>query len=228
MKVFLPNDEIDEQVKKLIRSFRKQMDGDVSEQMEKRGVSYRLNFGINLVSLRERAKTLPQNIEFADRLWHRQIRETMILATLSAPKEQMTAEMATEWSELIDNCELVEQAALNLFSKIESASTLVEKWIISENPYLRSLAYYTLGWMFRFNDVSEELKNIAIKKASEETGEDNVFCLYRGITHFMKQMMRINPETKKECKDLIKVYETKQNKNLSWVTSELNNEIEFL
>ncbi len=228
MKVFLPNNEIDGQVKKLIRSFRKNMDGEVSEQMEKRGVNYKLNFGVSLVTLREKAKTLPENIEFADRLWHRQIRETMILATLTAPKDQMTGEMAIEWSELIDNCELVEQSALNLFSKIPSAPDLVEKWITDQNPYLRSLAYYTLGWMFRFSEVTDELKNIVIKKASEENGDDSVFCLYRGITHFARQMMRIDPSTKKECNDLINTYKAKQNKNLSWVMTELNNEIEFL
>ena len=228
MKVFLPNEEIDTQIKKLIRSFRKQMDGEVSEQMEKRGVKYRLNFGISLVHLREKAKTLPRNAEFADRLWHRGIRETMILASLSVSHQEMTKEMAMEWAGMIDNCELVEQTALNLFGKMSFADELVEKWLDEDDVFQRSLAYYTLGWMFRFGDVSPDLKNSAVKKALEETGSDDVFCLYRGITHFFRQMLRVDPASGKLVEEVVGEYEQKQNKNLLWVAEELGNELEFI
>jgi 3-methyladenine DNA glycosylase AlkD len=228
MKVFLPNDKLDEQIKKLVRSFRKQMDGEISEQMEKRGVSYRLNFGISLVALREKAKTLPADIEFADRLWHRGIRETMILATLSAPKDAMTKEMAEEWALMIDNCELVEQASLNLFSKMPDVSWLVKRFNGDSNVYLRALAYYTLGWMFRFADVPEELRQEGINAALKESGEDDVFCLYRGISHLMRQMLRTDENAKKDCENMISEFERTQNRNLLWVASELKNELEFL
>ena len=228
MKVFLPNDTLDGQIRKLVRSFRKQMDGEISEQMEKRGVSYRLNFGISLVALREKAKILPADIEFADRLWHRGIRETMILATLSAPKDAMTKDMAEEWAKMIDNCELVEQASLNLFSKMPDASWLVKRFTGESNVYQRALAYYTLGWMFRFADVSEELKQEGIKAALKESGKDDVFCLYRGMAHLMRQMLRTDEKAKKECEKMISEFEGTQNRNLLWVASELKNEIDFL
>jgi len=228
MKVFIPNEELDLKIKKLIRSFRKQMDGEVSDQMKLRGIDYRLNFGINLVYLREKAKTLPQDIDFADRLWHRGIRETMILATLTAPRMEMPKEMAVEWASMVDNCELVEQTALNLFCKLPYAEELVLEWIKSDAPYMRALGYYTSGWMFRFNDVSSGLKQAALEAAGKETGEDDVFCLYRGMTHFMRQMLRVEPEDKKECEMLVGLYERKRNKNLSWVAAELKNELEFM
>ena len=228
MKVFLPNEDIDSRIRKLIRSFRKQMDGEVSEQMDKRGVHYRLNFGVSLVALREKAKTLPSDIEFADRLWHRGIRETMILATLSAPKDMMTAEMAREWAAMIDNCELVEQASLNLFSKMSEASMLAEELIADTNVYRRALAYYTVGWMFRFGNVPEELKAKVFSAAMKETGEDEVFCLYRGITHFMRQMLRVDEGAKVLCEKMVSNFEGKRNKNLSWVATELRDELEFM
>ncbi len=228
MKVFLPNEELDTQIKKLIRSFRKQMDGETADQMIKRGIKYKLNFGINLVHLREKARTLPEDIELADRLWHRQVRETMILATLIAPKQEMTKEMALEWAGMIDNCELVEQTALNLFSKLPFSAELVEEWLTDDNGYLRALGYYTLGWMYRFGAVPEGLKALAVSKSLSEKGEEDIFCLYRGISHLYRQMLRTDSEAVKKCEELISAFEKKQNKNLDWVVSEIRSELEFM
>ncbi len=227
MKLFLPNIEVDEQITKLIRSFRKQMNGETADQMEERGIHYNLNFGIELVYLREKAKSLPNDMELANRLWHRQIRETMILASLIVPKEAMSFEKSLEWSKLIDNCELVEQAALNVFSKIDTAEKLVEEWFKSDSIYMNTLAFYTLGWMFRFQKVSDDLIETGLGYAQKQEGED-VFCLYRGIAHFVRQMLRVKPETKHECKSLISIYEQSKNKNLKWLASEIKGEINFL
>jgi len=228
MKVFLPNEDIDSRIRKLIRSFRKQMDGEVSEQMDKRGVHYRLNFGVSLVALREKAKSLPRDVEFADRLWHRGIRETMILATLIVHEEKMTIEMSQEWAALIDNCELVEQASLNVFGKMSCADELVGQWLKEDDAYKRALAYYTLGWMARFVGVSDELRQRGLSRVKSETGNDDVFCLYRGMTHFVRQLLRIDDDAKKECEDVIHKFEVEKNKNLLWVAEELKNEMEFM
>lgn len=227
MKVFLPNEEVDEQISKLIRSFRKQMNGETAEQMEKRGVHYNLNFGIGLVYLREKAMSLPNDSELADRLWHRQIRETMILASLIIPKAEMTLERGLEWSKLIDNCELVEQTALNVFSKSTSAEKLIEEWFSSENGYLKALAFYTLGWMFRIGEVSESILSKGLSSANLKS-EADIFCLYRGVSHFIRQMLRVKPQLKHECETVIEIYERSNDKNLKWLASEIKEEISFL
>ncbi|NPA37817.1 MAG: hypothetical protein GXO47_13315 [Chlorobi bacterium] len=227
MKVFVPNEELDSKIQKLIRSFRKQMDGEVSDQMNKRGVKYRLNFGISLINLREKAKTLPHNLEFADRLWHRTIRETMILATLAVPVDDIPKEMAFEWMEMVDNCELVEQTALNLFSKVQYASDLIDA-MLAGNAYKRALAYYTAGWLIRNGNGDHEVQEQVFAAALKENGQDEVFCLYRGITHFVRQMLRIDRNTVEKCRQLIEKYEQLENKNLRWVTMELNDELEYL
>ncbi len=227
MKVFVPNNEIDQRISKLIRSFRKQMNGEAAGQMENRGIRYKLNFGVGLVALREKAKGLPVDSELADRLWHRKIRETMILATLITPKEDMNLEKGLEWSGLIDNCELVEQAALNIFSKVASAESLAEEWFKSDDVYLNALAFYTLGWRFRFGEVSDAMLNKGMSYANLQSGADS-FCLYRGVAHFIRQMLRVKPEVKVQCNSLIKVYGQSKDKNLNWLASEIKEEIEFL
>jgi len=203
------------------------MNGETAEQMEKRGIHYRLNFGIGLVHLREKAKNLPSDMDFAERLWYREIRETMILATLIVPKEQMTYEKSIEWAGLVNNCELVEQASLNIFSKSEAAGKLVRTWLENENIYLKALAFYTLGWMFRFQKVNDEDLKAGLKFANT-TVEDGAFCFYRGIAHFVRQLLRVKPETKVLCEQLVSNYEKNKSPNLNWLAAELKSEIEFL
>ena len=227
MKIFTPNSETDSRITRLIRSFRKQMNGETADQMEKRGIHYRLNFGIGLVHLREKAKSLPPDMELAERLWYREIRETMILATLIAPKEQMTFEKGIEWAGLVNNCELVEQASLNIFSKTKAAGRLAENWLENEHTYLNALGFYTLGWMFRFQETDNELLKSGLKFANS-ANEDGPFCFYRGIAHFIRQMLRVKPETKELCEQLVAGYEKRKSPNFSWLASEIKDEIEFL
>jgi hypothetical protein len=81
--------------------------------------------------------------------------------------------------------------------------------------------------MFRFGEVSEALLRKGLDSANIQPGAD-VFCLYRGVSHFIRQMLRINPEVKNECKSLVELYEQSDDKNLNWLASEIKEEIEFL
>ena len=87
MKFFAFDAALDEQLKLVQRRIRKLMNGEIAAQLRAAGMDYAKLYGVSLVHLRQFSQELKPGKDLADRLWHRNIRETMILATMVAPKE---------------------------------------------------------------------------------------------------------------------------------------------
>ena len=108
MKVFL-QDDISDRVDVIIKRLNKLMDGDVSSQMKQHGLQYQLNYGASILWLRQLSKEYAYSSQLANRLWFREIRETMILATLIAEEGEGIGEMIREWSVVLKQNEIAEQ-----------------------------------------------------------------------------------------------------------------------
>ena len=108
MKVFIENQEIESQIKQVLKLIKLRMNGETSGQMANMGIKYKLNFGVSSVHIKEIATTITPSLDLSERLWYRQSRECMLLALYTVPKDELTAEKCTEWMSLIDNIELIE------------------------------------------------------------------------------------------------------------------------
>jgi hypothetical protein len=79
-----------------------------------------------VVSLRELARQYDKNHLLALKLWNKQWRETMILATLFEQPEFLSEEQMDYWTKSFETAEMAEQAVANLFvhSKFAFAKAL--------------------------------------------------------------------------------------------------------
>ena len=93
MKFFTYNETIDEQLKMILRRVRKLMNGEVAAQLQSAGLKYKKLFGVSLVHLRQLSQEYQPDNELAERLWHREIRETMILATMIADRDRKSTRL---------------------------------------------------------------------------------------------------------------------------------------
>jgi hypothetical protein len=105
----------------ILRKVRPLQNGEVSDSMTQRGVVYKLNLGASIVSLQNLASEYHPNHLLALKLWNKQWRETMILATLLEKPEEVTENQMDFWVKQIKQTEIAEQAAMNLFSKTSFA-----------------------------------------------------------------------------------------------------------
>jgi len=145
MKFFIENQKVEKEVEWVKKQVRLHMNGATTEQMEERGIHYRLNYGVGIPHLKQLAKRIPVSYELAERLWFMEVRETMILAALIVPHTEMTLERCIEWSSKITNIDLVERSAMFLWSKLDIAPLAVENWLQQESDMHKALAFYTLG-----------------------------------------------------------------------------------
>ncbi|GBU08301.1 peptidase [Bacteroidales bacterium] len=134
-------------IQEIQNKLRLAMDGANSAAMRKRGLSYKMNFGVPLVTLRQMAIPYKGNNALAELLWKEDTREFKILAGLIQTPENF--ENADIWIQDIDNMELAEQTSMHLFSKLPQADEYADKWIKSDNLYIKISAYLTYARLFQ-------------------------------------------------------------------------------
>jgi hypothetical protein len=115
---YLLDDPVSERLyQEILRKVKPLQNGEVADSMTKRGVIYKLNLGASIVSLQQLAQNYTPNHLLALKLWNKQWRETMILATLLEMADKMTENQMDFWVKQIRQVEIAEQVAMNLFSK---------------------------------------------------------------------------------------------------------------
>jgi 3-methyladenine DNA glycosylase AlkD len=132
----------------IIRSIRNDlrlsMNGIAATSMREKGVHYRMNFGVDLMRIREIASRYTPDAVLAEKLWNEDVRELKIIATLLYPTDRFTPEAADRWAVAISNQEIREQTCRNLFQQIPFAGELVNVWSVSETEEIRATGY----WLF--------------------------------------------------------------------------------
>lgn len=125
---------IDDDVKKIKRSFRLFMNGVASSSMRDKGLEYKINWGIPVTRLRDMAAQYAPSVALAERLWESDVRECKILATMLMPAERFSEPMALSWLSACNNQEMVEMLVFNLVQNMPGVETFVVSLLHSDEP----------------------------------------------------------------------------------------------
>lgn len=137
------NEQIHEQLKTIKQSFRLLMNGVASQSMRDKGVSYKINWGVPFMNLRQMAEEYGKNYELAVELWKEDIRECKILATMIMPAEDMQPDLLDVWMETVRTQEIAEMLAFNLLQYVDFAPAIAYQWIAMDDD-IRQIAGFTL------------------------------------------------------------------------------------
>lgn len=120
---------------------RKAMNGVVSTSMRRKGIDYKINFGVSIPEIKLIAADYTPDVELARWLWAQDVREHKILATLLYPHEAFTEEEAEKWVGELRYQELVEQFCANLAQHLSFAPSLAERWITDEREDVKTAGF---------------------------------------------------------------------------------------
>ena len=150
------------EIRKLLRL---RMNGEVSASMRKLGLDYKINFGLDAISIKEIASRYIPDTILSEALWAESSREGKILATLLYPKNEFSSQKADEW---IDGCfttELAEQLCFNLLQHLDFAADKSIEWIMCSDDNIKSYGYLLL---LRLILSKKELPDLSIVLESSE------------------------------------------------------------
>lgn len=163
----LPEFNAMQRVKRRLFAMR---NGDLAQQMTELGAKYRINFGLNLPQISEIARdflpggveraTLPEDIDMADfarRLRENvSTRESMLIAPMLFPVEQLEEEEALAWARSVANPEIADVLCLKLLRNYAEAPRLVETLIADEANISRYVALRLAFNLLQLSKISPE------------------------------------------------------------------------
>ena len=139
---------MNEKIKEIKQSFRLMMDGSVAQSMRDKGVDYRLNWGVTLPRLREKADEIGKNYDLAIALWKENVRECKILATMIMPPDVILSEVVDIWMEQTETVEIAEQASMNLYQYLPYAPMKAFEWMASDKDLYQLCGFHVLSRLF--------------------------------------------------------------------------------
>ncbi|MEE4284495.1 MAG: DNA alkylation repair protein [Mariniphaga sp.] len=145
MNFILDNPETEKNFQNLLRQIKLRKNGEISTSMKRQGIEYKLNWGVSVVELRELAKEIKPDHLLALKLWNKQWRETMILATLLDEPEKVTEEQMDFWTKSFENREIAEQASANLWVKTKFAFIKAIEWSRGKKHLVRFTGIHLMG-----------------------------------------------------------------------------------
>lgn len=145
MDFILDNKETEDKFQRILKVVKLRMSGETSDLMKKQGITYKLNWGVCLLDLREIAKGYDADHLLALKLWNKQWRETMILATLLDDPAEVSEEQMDFWTKSLENSEIAEQASTNLWVKSKYAFVKALEWCRGKKHFVRFSGVHLMG-----------------------------------------------------------------------------------
>ncbi|MFV0593874.1 MAG: hypothetical protein ACK5M7_21050 [Draconibacterium sp.] len=145
MDFILDNQKTEEQYQKLLQAIKLRKSGEVVESMNHQGISYKLNWGVSIIDLRELAQMYQPDHLLALKLWNKQWRETMILATLIDEPQEVSEEQMDFWTKTFETTEIAEQASANLWCKTRFAFIKALEWCRGKKHIIRFTGVHLIG-----------------------------------------------------------------------------------
>ena len=145
MEYLLDDPDSERVYQEILRRVKPLQNGEISDSMAQRGVVYKLNLGASVISLQQLAGRYSPSHLLALKLWNKQWRETMILATLLEKPEEVTENQMDFWVKQIQHIEIAEQAAMNLFSKTPFAFEKAVEYCLAKKSLSKITGLLMMG-----------------------------------------------------------------------------------
>lgn len=197
MDFILDNQETEKNFQQILRLIKLRKSGEVADLMNQSGIKYKINWGVSIIDLREISKQFEPDHLLALKLWNKQWRETMILATLVDEPNSVTEEQIDFWTKTFESTEIAEQASANLWVKTKFAFVKALEWCRGKKHVIRFTGVHLIGRLAltdklaideMFEPFFEELPTLA-----KDSTLNSVF--YRTIIALGKRSKYLNRQT---------------------------------
>jgi hypothetical protein len=180
-------EEIEIKVKKIKQSFRLYMNGVTAESLRKKGLNYKICWGVSLQHLQEMAIQYGKNQWIAEELWKSEVRECKILAILTYPIENFTRQVADKWLMNIDNQEMAEQLVFNILQHVSYSKELSYELLMKDNFIYQLCAFNLLCRLF-MNSVKlkEDEIELYLKKSRSILLGENIILKHSVINSLVR------------------------------------------
>ncbi len=223
MEFILDNNESEQQYQLLLKAIKLRKSGEVAESMNHQGINYKLNWGVSILDLRELAKQYQRNHLLALKLWNKEWRETMILATMLDEPAEVTEEQMDFWVKSIINPELAEQASANLWVYSKFAFIKALEWCRGKKHIVRFSGVHLMGRLaITEKKAIDEMFEPFLDELPTLAKDEKLFTpIYRAVIALGTRSKQLN----KQCRELAKTFQLSDSENAVALGEQLFDEL---
>jgi hypothetical protein len=205
MEFIIDNPEVEKIFKSIVKAIPSMQNGLTATSMEQRGIQYEKNWGVSIVDLKNFATQFEKNHLLALKLWNKQWRETMILATMLDNPAEVTEEQMDYWIKSSENNEIIEQAVINLLTGSPFAFVKALEWCRGKKFLVKYAGLLMMGRLALTskNDI-DEMFEIFFEVLPPLAKDPALFdILYRSVCQLARQSREIHMQSVSFAKSLL-------------------------
>jgi len=145
MDFIIDDPQREQEFRQILAKIRAAKSGETVDLMKQSGLTYKVNWGASIISLREIAKQYNPNHLLALKLWNKQWRETMILAAMLDNPKEVTEEQMDYWTKSLETAEMAEVLSAHLWSKTKFAFVKSLEWCRGKKHLVRFTGLHLMG-----------------------------------------------------------------------------------
>lgn len=180
----------EEIIRTIKQELRANMNGVASTRMRESGLQYHLNFGIELPRLQTIASEFTPSHEIAQQLWHENVRESKMLATMLMPVERFYPELADIWVEQVPNFEIAQTAVLFLFSRLPYAPQKAFEWMASDKEMSQYCGFLLMARLLMQGVILNERSRQEFEDQAEVASQTDSLPLRKAIQNALARLPR--------------------------------------
>lgn len=145
MDILLDDPIIENQFQEILSKIKRRKNGVVADNLKERGLTYKMNWGVSVIDLKLIAKEYSQNHLLALKLWNKQWRETIILASMLDEPKDVSENQMDYWTKSFENIEVAEHIAANLWVHSKFAFVKALEWCRGKKHIVKYTGIHLMG-----------------------------------------------------------------------------------
>ena len=182
--------------------------------------------GISMPALRTIARGTGKNHRLALQLWHTHIPEAMIVASMVAEPEKMTAQQAEQWVAAFNSWDVCDQTCLNLFVKSPLAWTLVKRWARRDEEFVKRAAFSLIACLAVHDRDADDKKFIGALKLTQKASTDERNFVKKAVNWALRGIGKRNRVLHAAALDTARKIQTSASRSARWIATDAIRELE--
>lgn len=194
--------------------------------MARFGIVGKGRLGISMPALRTIARETGKHHRLALHLWHTRIPEAMIVASMVAEPEKMTAQQAEELVTAFNSWDVCDQTCLNLFVKSPLAWTLVKRWARRDEEFVRRAAFSLIACLAVHDKDADDKKFIGALKLVYAASTDDRNFVKKAVNWALRGIGKRNRVLHAAALDTARKLQHTSSRSARWIAADTIRELE--
>jgi 3-methyladenine DNA glycosylase AlkD len=182
--------------------------------MQKYGITPAHAYGVKIPDLRKLAKEAGRDHDLALRLWHKDTRETRILASMIDVPEQVT-----------DYWEICDQCCINLFEKTPFAYAKAVEWSEREAEFVKRTGFVLMARLAVSDKQAVDARFIPFLAIIEREADDGRNFVKKAVNWALRQIGKRSIWLNQQAIETAMAIQQRPSRSASWIASDALTEL---